>query len=150
MTPSKLRREPRFLCQPYLAWGLAFLLLALIAAIILLSSVPPIDRDALTHHLYIPRLYLELGGMVELPDLEFSFFPMNLERIFCLPDLLCAHVSSTTASPRLQKSLAPALPSCCSLCAGLFCLWLYFSNTNLYSLHSLSCQSCGMSFSFLF
>lgn len=64
---------------------LLLLLFGLIGAIITLSSVPPIDRDSLTHHLYIPRLYLELGGMVELPELEFSYFPMNLEMLYLLP-----------------------------------------------------------------
>ena len=30
-----------------------------------LSLVPPISRDALVHHLAVPKLYLEHGGIFE-------------------------------------------------------------------------------------
>lgn len=51
----------------------------------LLSLVPPVDRDALTHHLYVPKLYLKHGGMVELPAIEFSYYPMNLDLLYIIP-----------------------------------------------------------------
>ena len=38
---------------------LAGLITVLIVSIILLSSVPPVCRDSLTHHLAVPKLYLE-------------------------------------------------------------------------------------------
>jgi 4-amino-4-deoxy-L-arabinose transferase-like glycosyltransferase len=65
--------------------SLPFLLLALIACIGILAAVPPVDRDALTHHLAVPKLYLQHGGMVEIPDVVFSYYPMNLELLYLLP-----------------------------------------------------------------
>jgi hypothetical protein len=51
----------------------------------LLASVPPVDRDALTHHLYVPKLYLLHGGIVELPYINFSYYPMNLDLLYLIP-----------------------------------------------------------------
>ena len=67
----------------------AYLLAALIAlwagCIVILASVPPVDRDALTHHLAVPKLYLKHGGMVEIPSVPFSYYPMNLELLYLIP-----------------------------------------------------------------
>ena len=43
------------------------------------------SRDALTHHLAVPKLYLQHGGMVELPHIGFSYFPMNLDLLYLIP-----------------------------------------------------------------
>ena len=51
----------------------------------LLASVPPVSRDALTHHLVVPKLYLQHGKMVELPAIPFSYYPMNLDLLYILP-----------------------------------------------------------------
>ena len=51
----------------------------------ILASVPPVSRDALTHHLYIPKLYLKHGGVYEIPGLEFSYYPMNLDLLYLIP-----------------------------------------------------------------
>ena len=59
-------------------------LIAVIAAIFMLGSVPPVSRDALTHHLFVPKLYLE-RGFVELPWLAFSYYPMNLDLLYLIP-----------------------------------------------------------------
>jgi len=64
---------------------LAILLSALILSIILLSSVPPVSRDALTHHLAIPKLYLKHGGIYKIPTNVFSFYPMNLDLLYMVP-----------------------------------------------------------------
>jgi len=64
---------------------LKILLSALILSIILLSSVPPVSRDALTHHLAIPKLYLENGGIYKIPTNMFSFYPMNLDLLYMVP-----------------------------------------------------------------
>ena len=50
--------------------------------LILLASVPPVSRDAMTHHLAVPDLYLRHGKMVELPHLSFSYYPMNLDLLY--------------------------------------------------------------------
>jgi hypothetical protein len=61
------------------------LVVALIGAILVMNWVPPTSRDALTHHLAIPKLYLKHGGMVEIPNLVFSYYPMNLDLLYTLP-----------------------------------------------------------------
>lgn len=60
-------------------------ILALITSIILLASVPPVSRDALTHHLYVPKLYLQHGAIYEIPDIAFSYYPMNLDLLYLIP-----------------------------------------------------------------
>lgn len=66
-----------------------FLFLALlvitISCICLLAWVPPVSRDALIHHLAIPKLYLQQGGIVEIPGLNFSYYPMNLDLLYLIP-----------------------------------------------------------------
>ena len=64
---------------------LSGIVVALVGAVIVLSSVPPVSRDALTHHLAIPKLYLKHGGMYEIPGLVFSYYPMNLDLLYMVP-----------------------------------------------------------------
>ena len=63
----------------------ALMILGVVALISLMASVPPVSRDALTHHLYIPKLYLQQGRIYELPNIEFSYFPMNLDLLYLIP-----------------------------------------------------------------
>jgi 4-amino-4-deoxy-L-arabinose transferase-like glycosyltransferase len=63
----------------------ALVLAGTIAYIVVLSSIPPVDRDALTHHLFVPKLYLEHGGIHELPHIPFSYYPMNLDLLYLIP-----------------------------------------------------------------
>jgi len=58
------------------------LILSVVVSIAILGSVPPVDRDSLTHHLYVPKLYLKHGGIYEIPEIVFSYFPMNLELLY--------------------------------------------------------------------
>ena len=53
--------------------------------IILLASVPPVSRDALTHHLAVPKLWVESGGIHERPDILFSYYPQLLDVFYMLP-----------------------------------------------------------------
>ncbi|MCP4693575.1 MAG: glycosyltransferase family 39 protein, partial [Desulfobacterales bacterium] len=57
----------------------------LILSIIVLSWTPPVSRDALTHHLAVPKLYLEHGGIHEIPSIPFSYYPMNLDLLYMIP-----------------------------------------------------------------
>ncbi|MCP4625480.1 MAG: phospholipid carrier-dependent glycosyltransferase [bacterium] len=66
-------------------WVLALLLITVIISIIILASVPPVSRDALTHHLAVPKLYLQHGGIYEMPSIEFSYYPMNLDLLYMIP-----------------------------------------------------------------
>ena len=64
---------------------LVAILALLIVAIIFLSWVPPVSRDALSHHLAVPKLYLQHGGITELPSVLFSYYPMNLDLLYVIP-----------------------------------------------------------------
>ena len=58
------------------------LVVTLIASVLVMSWVPPTSRDALTHHLAIPKIYVQHGGMVEIPSLAFSYYPLNLDLLY--------------------------------------------------------------------
>lgn len=77
-------------------------LLALISSIAILSYVPPVSKDALTHHLAVPKLYLNHGGIYEIPSLEFSYYPMNIDLLYMIPlylgnDILAKYIHFTFA-----------------------------------------------------
>ncbi|HUV60419.1 MAG TPA: glycosyltransferase family 39 protein [Desulfatiglandales bacterium] len=61
--------------------GLVFLL---IISITILASVPPVSKDALVHHLAVPKLYIKHGGMYEIPSMVFSYYPMNLNMLYLI------------------------------------------------------------------
>ncbi len=65
--------------------GLLLALAAWMTCLILLAAVPPVSRDALTHHLLVPRLYLEHGGMYEIPHIPFAYYPMNVDLLYLIP-----------------------------------------------------------------
>ena len=71
--------------QKYFKILLACFLLTLTISIVILSYVPPVSRDALTHHLAIPKLWIEHGGIYEIPSLIFSYYPMNLDLLYLIP-----------------------------------------------------------------
>ena len=68
---------------------IVFLLMAslvtLITVIVIMSMVPPVSKDALIHHLAVPELYLKHGGVYEIPFMDFSYYPMNLEFLYMIP-----------------------------------------------------------------
>ncbi|MFC1577592.1 ArnT family glycosyltransferase [Thermodesulfobacteriota bacterium] len=71
--------------KQYFKIGLVSLLLGLICSIGILAWVPPISRDALTHHLAVPKLYLQHGGIYEIPSIVFSYYPMNIDLLYLIP-----------------------------------------------------------------
>jgi hypothetical protein len=77
-----------FNCQQAMKLFLCGLVVVLIGVVLVMSWVPPISRDALTHHLAVPKLYVKHGGMVEIPSLVFSYYPMNLDLLYIPPLLL--------------------------------------------------------------
>lgn len=58
---------------------------ALLALIFILAAVPPVSRDALTHHLAVPQLHISHGRVYKIPDLVASYFPMNLDLLYVIP-----------------------------------------------------------------
>ena len=61
---------------------LAAFLFLLILSILVLSWVPPVSKDALSHHLTVPKLYLIHGGIYEIPAVVYSYYPMNLDLLY--------------------------------------------------------------------
>ena len=64
---------------------IAGVLLVLVLSVLVLSAVPPVSRDALTHHLAVPKLWLKSGSMSEIPAVVFSYYPMNLDLLYLIP-----------------------------------------------------------------
>jgi hypothetical protein len=71
--------------QRIIFWLLILGLLVHVVVVVILGSVPPISRDALNHHLAVPKMYLLHGGMHEIPSMHFSYFPMNVDLLYMLP-----------------------------------------------------------------
>jgi 4-amino-4-deoxy-L-arabinose transferase-like glycosyltransferase len=83
-------------------WLIAVLIAVTILGILVLACVPPVSRDALIHHLAVPKLYLEQGGIHEIPDCVFSYYPMNLDLLYMIPlslgnDILPKYIHFTFA-----------------------------------------------------
>jgi len=51
---------------------------------IILNLTPPISRDALIHHLAIPKLWLTHGGFYEIPWADYAYYPMNIDLLYVL------------------------------------------------------------------
>jgi hypothetical protein len=79
------QQNTNFQVKPWIKALLVGFLALNIISIVILASVPPVSRDALTHHLAIPKLYLKHGGLYEIPDVEFSYYPMNLDLLYMIP-----------------------------------------------------------------
>lgn len=71
--------------ENYVAILLGIAIFSAIVAVVVLASVPPVSRDALTHHLAIPKLYLKHGGIYEIPGIVFSYYPMNMDLLYLVP-----------------------------------------------------------------
>lgn len=54
-------------------------------AVVVLSLTPPVARDALIHHLAIPKLWLKNGGFYETSWASYSYYPMNLDLLYLIP-----------------------------------------------------------------
>lgn len=64
-----------------------FLVLAicsLVLIILISSTTPPTEKDSLTHHLAIPKLWVTHGGIHEIPWSMASYNPMNVELLYYL------------------------------------------------------------------
>ena len=49
---------------------------------IILHLTPPISRDALIHHLAVPKLWLKHGGFYEISWADYSYYPMNINLLY--------------------------------------------------------------------
>lgn len=64
---------------------LAVAILLLYLIVIVIALTPPIARDALIHHLAIPKLWLLNGGFYEIKWADFSYYPMNIDLLYLIP-----------------------------------------------------------------
>lgn len=60
----------------------SFCLLLSIIAVWILNTIPPVSRDALTHHLFIPKLWILQGSIAPISHIPFSYYPMNLDLLY--------------------------------------------------------------------
>ncbi|MBW2107309.1 MAG: phospholipid carrier-dependent glycosyltransferase [Deltaproteobacteria bacterium] len=62
--------------------ALVTVLTTVFAAECVMNLTPPISRDALIHHLAIPKLWLKHGGFYEIPWAKYSYYPMNIDLLY--------------------------------------------------------------------
>ena len=60
------------------------ILVALCSLSLSLALVPAFSTDALVYHLAVPKAYLETGGIINLPNNIFSFYPQHIEMLYLL------------------------------------------------------------------
>jgi hypothetical protein len=51
---------------------------------IILNFTPPTSRDALIHHLAVPKLWIAHGGFYEIPWADYAYYPMNINLLYAL------------------------------------------------------------------
>ena len=59
-----------------------FLIFVILLAEIVLGLVPPTARDELTHHLVLPKRYVQEGRIFEIPFAPYSYYPMLLDMLY--------------------------------------------------------------------
>ncbi len=64
---------------------LVVLIFFLIASVIILAYTPPTSKDALVHHLAVPKLWIKHGGFYDLPFMTHSYYPMNIHLLYLIP-----------------------------------------------------------------
>ena len=65
---------------------------------------PPISRDALIHHLAIPKLWIRNGGFYAIPWAEYSYYPMYINLIY----LVCLYFNNDIAPKLIHLSFGLA------------------------------------------
>lgn len=59
--------------------------LCIIVFVFIISTVPPVSRDAQTHHLALPKIWLSEGILSVVPEMEFSYYPQLIDLLYILP-----------------------------------------------------------------
>ncbi len=77
-----------------------------------LALAPAFATDALVYHLTVPKAFLQAGGLVNLPDNIYSFFPQQIEMLY----LFALALSSDSLAQLTGLGVALLL---------LFALWQY-------------------------
>ena len=69
----------------FIKFVLISIIFLFVLADLLLAFTPPIARDALIHHLAIPKLWINHGGFYETPWAVYSYYPMNVDLLYWIP-----------------------------------------------------------------
>ena len=72
----------RNICGTTAFFVLCSTLLVFLCMEFVLNLTPPISRDALIHHLDIPKLWLRHGGYYEIPWADYSYYPMYINLFY--------------------------------------------------------------------
>ena len=72
----------RNICGTTAFFVLFITLLVFLCMEFILNLTPPISRDALIHHLAIPKLWLRHGGYYEIPWADYSYYPMYINLLY--------------------------------------------------------------------
>ena len=56
-----------------------------IVSVLIMATVPPVSRDAQTHHLALPKIWLDEGVLAEVRDMEFSYYPQLVDLLYLAP-----------------------------------------------------------------
>ena len=75
------------------AFLLCITILLFVVIEFILNLTPPIFRDALIHHLAVPKLWLKHGGFYEIPWADYSYYPMNINLLY----LVCLYFKNDIA-----------------------------------------------------
>lgn len=71
-----------FLPSSPLKIAIQIILAALVLLSLSLALAPAFATDALVYHLAVPKAYLEAGGIINLPNNIFSFYPQHMELLY--------------------------------------------------------------------
>jgi hypothetical protein len=71
--------------QTFFVYLLYISIFLIIILELILGLLPPTARDALIHHLAIPKLWLRNGGLYEIKWADFSYYPMNVDLLYLIP-----------------------------------------------------------------
>lgn len=116
----------------------------------ILNLTPPIARDAIIHHLAIPKLWLKNGAFYEMKWAKFSYYPMNIDLLYIIPiyfkkDYLAnfIHMGFGVGTAFLIYNY---LKSRISLIAGLLGVLIFFSTPMIFRLSTQAYVDLGLIF----
>lgn len=70
------------------------LILLFLATTLQMALTPPTSRDALIHHLAVPKIYIQRKGIVELPFSIYSYYPMSFNMLYMNAMLISSDITA--------------------------------------------------------
>ncbi len=125
-------------------------IISVISAAIPLALLPPSVRDELIQHLAVPKLYLERGGVFQIPFMGFSYLPQNIDLLYAIPLAF-----GNDIAPRLMHLLFAVMTGLVIYCYltpragrvyGLLAMLLYVSTPLIFNLSRMAYIDHGNAF----